>query len=422
MTSDIESSNGPMSIDMDEAQASTSTIIKDGYEIPPIHYTAGTMTTSSSTIVSTNDELHSDDGDYEVVHGEKRRKTNQSSASGSKEKTNLQVGFTVLYMPTDTSKVASLSKFKLTDYLNNVAPDMISVVRINKDRNIVAVDVKKPALKAELLKLTKLCALPVRAFLPSDRTNCYGVLRDIDPDCTETDIKTRLQSTACITEVKRLGKTSPVVRVSFATKVAPQHVNVGLVRTEVIPYRARPLQCYRCHKFGHIAAACAEETQLCSRCGQCHEDKCEANPCCVNCHGNHASNAPECPVRAREAEVARYKLEHNTTFCEAKSAVHAKRQANKTMDSNNIPEPSASTNNTLPLTAHDFPPLEDVESTPANLVTAKSTATTTLPVSRKPSFWDKPHIKNITSHKASNVHMRDPTRKAEQRLTLCLKP
>ncbi|KAG0441145.1 hypothetical protein HPB47_016033 [Ixodes persulcatus] len=203
-----------MSIDMAEAQASTSTIIKDGYEIPPIDCTAETMSSSSSTIVSSNDELHSDDGDYEVVHGKKRRKTSQSSASHSKENTNLQVGFTVLYMPTDTSKVASLSKFKLTDYLNNVAPGMVSVVRINKARNIVAVDVKKPALKAELLKLTKLCALPVRAFLPSDRTNCYGVLRDIDPDCTEQDIKTRLQSTACITDVKRLGKTSPVVRVS----------------------------------------------------------------------------------------------------------------------------------------------------------------------------------------------------------------
>ncbi|KAG0422329.1 hypothetical protein HPB47_001832 [Ixodes persulcatus] len=160
-----------MSIDMAEAQASTSTIIKDGYEIPPIDCTAETMSSSSLTIVSTNDELHSDDGDFEVVHGKKRRKTSQSSASHSKENTNLQ-----------------------------------------------------PALKAELLKLTKLCALPVRAFLPSDRTNCYGVLRDIDPDCTEHDIKTRLQSTACITEVKRLGKTSPVVR------------------------------CYRCHKFGHIAA------------------------------------------------------------------------------------------------------------------------------------------------------------------------
>ncbi|KAG0421026.1 hypothetical protein HPB47_003073 [Ixodes persulcatus] len=109
---------------MDEAQASTSTIIKDGYEIPPIHCTAETMSSSSSTIVSTNDELHSDDGDYEDVHGKKRRKTSQSSASHSKEKPNLQVGFTVLYMPTDTSKVASLSKFKLIDYLNNVAPNM----------------------------------------------------------------------------------------------------------------------------------------------------------------------------------------------------------------------------------------------------------------------------------------------------------
>ncbi|KAG0413161.1 hypothetical protein HPB47_009688 [Ixodes persulcatus] len=243
MTSDIESSNAPMSIDMAEAQASTSTIIKDGYEIPPIDCTAETMSSSSSTIVSSNDELHSDDGDYEVVHGKKRRKTSQSSASHSKENTNLQVGFTVLYMPTDTSKVASLSKFKLTDYLNNVAPGMVSVVRINKARNIVAVDVKKPALKAELLKLTKLCALPVRAFLPSDRTNCYGVLRDIDPDCTEQDIKTRLQSTACITDVKRLGKTSPVVRkkpsyvlgVDNATTTSVKSIPAASIVKEITP-------------------------------------------------------------------------------------------------------------------------------------------------------------------------------------------
>ncbi|KAG0430926.1 hypothetical protein HPB47_022255, partial [Ixodes persulcatus] len=234
-----------------------------------------------------------------VVYGKKRRKTSQSPASQSKEKTNQQVGFTVLYMPTNTSKVESLSKFKMTDYLNNVVPDVVSVVRVKKARNIVAVDAKKPALKAELLKLAKQCAMPVRAFLPSDRTNCYGVLRDIEPDCTEHDIKTRPQSTACITEVRRLDKTSPVVGASFATKVAPQHCNVGLVRTKVIPYRSRLLQCYRCHIFGHIAAASAEEFQLCSRCGQCHKDKCKANPCCVNCHGNHASSAPVYQVEAR---------------------------------------------------------------------------------------------------------------------------
>ncbi|KAG0419135.1 hypothetical protein HPB47_004338 [Ixodes persulcatus] len=37
---------------------------------------------------------------------------------------NLQVGCTVLYIPTENPKVESLSQLKLTDYLNNIAPGM----------------------------------------------------------------------------------------------------------------------------------------------------------------------------------------------------------------------------------------------------------------------------------------------------------
>ncbi|KAG0434069.1 hypothetical protein HPB47_019371 [Ixodes persulcatus] len=71
---------------------------------------------------------------------------------------------------------------------------MVTVVRVNKARNILAVDVKRPAFKAELLKVTKLCTVPVRAYLPREHSGSFGVLRDIDPDYTENDIKTQLQS------------------------------------------------------------------------------------------------------------------------------------------------------------------------------------------------------------------------------------
>ncbi|KAG0410102.1 hypothetical protein HPB47_012786, partial [Ixodes persulcatus] len=77
----------------------------------------------------------------------------------------------------------SLSKIKLTDFLNNAAPGMV-----------------------------------MTAFVPRDRSNSFGVLRDIDPDCTEDDVKTHLQSSVGITEVKRLGKKSPVIRVAFTGK------------------------------------------------------------------------------------------------------------------------------------------------------------------------------------------------------------
>ncbi|KAG0445275.1 hypothetical protein HPB47_017463, partial [Ixodes persulcatus] len=251
-------SNLPAALEGDQGQASSATLVKDGYTIPLKEALTGTISSSSSTIMSTHDNtMESDDGENEAVHGKKRRKPCPSKAPALQDGANLQVECT----------------FRLTDFLNNAAPGMVTVVRVNKARNILAVDVKRPAFKAELLKVTKLCTVPI----------ARGTL-------------------------------------TFAGEQAPQHVKVGLVRTEVIPYRARPLQCYKCYKFGHIAAACTIKSQLCHRCGKSHDGMCEGAPYCVNCEGDHASNAADCPFKERETEIIRYKLEHNTTFREAKGA------------------------------------------------------------------------------------------------------
>lgn len=379
-------------------------------DLPPTDSINDSHSSSSSTIVSLrdDDDMLSDDAQYELVHGKKRRKTSQSPASPPTNETNLQVGYTVLFIPTANDKVGSLSKLKLTDFLNNVAPGMVSVVRVNAARNIVAVDVKRPLYKAELLKITKLCDVPVRAFIPRERSNCFGVLRDIDPDYTEQDVKAQLQSSIGVTEVKRLGKASPVVRVAFAGKMAPQHVKVGLVRTTVIPYRARPLQCYKCHKFGHIAVACAAEFQICYQCGQSHEGACEATPSCVNCRGNHTSNATECPVKQRETEIMRYQHENNTTLREARGAVYAKRQTNKQVNEKHIQRPNITSTAAPPLTDEAFPPLSSSGKTAEDDPTAASTSSDTLGNSQKPSFWEKQHIKDIISHSSPHTHASTP--------------
>lgn len=388
-----------IALEPDKEQASPCTFLKDDDEIPLMETNSEAINSSSLTILSihNDDGIESEDGEYEVVQGKKRRKTSKSEASSSKDGANLQVGCTVLFTPTENHKVESLSKLKLTDYLNNAAPTMVTVVRINKARNIVAVDVKRPAFKAELLKLNKLCTVPVKAFIPNDRSNCFGVLRDIDLDCTEQDVKAQLQSSIGIVQVKRLGKTSPVVRVAFAGKQAPQHVKVGLVRTEVIPYRARPLQCYKCHKFGHIAAACSSESQVCVRCGECHNGMCESKLCCVNCQGDHASNAAECPIKARETEVTRYKLEHNTTFREAKEAIHARKQTSKQSSPKEKHQQNTSIKAVPPATAEEFPPLENRNTT----TTLDDAATVTQEGPQKSSFWEKQNIKAITSRTPS---------------------
>ncbi|KAG5925166.1 hypothetical protein E4U61_002280 [Claviceps capensis] len=80
-----------------------------------------------------------------------------------------------------------------------------------------------------------------------------------------------------------------------------------------------PRQCYKCHKFGQIAAFCAAP----ARCGRCSASKhargdreCGAligilRECCINCSDKHPSWSRQCPIantrwnQAREAYLRR---------------------------------------------------------------------------------------------------------------------
>jgi len=61
------------------------------------------------------------------------------------------------------------------------------------------------------------------------------------------------------------------------------------VRVERSEFRPRVIQCFNCHKFGHIAANCVEEP-ICVNCGdKNHAPPCMKEPRCLNCNGTHPS-------------------------------------------------------------------------------------------------------------------------------------
>ena len=60
----------------------------------------------------------------------------------------------------------------------------------------------------------------------------------------------------------------------------------------------KPVQCYICLKYNHVAKYCKTKQQVCSRCGDNHRvDQCtaanEAIKCC-NCKGNHSATSHDC--------------------------------------------------------------------------------------------------------------------------------
>ncbi|CAN7980048.1 unnamed protein product, partial [Ixodes pacificus] len=59
-----------------------------------------------------------------------------------------------------------------------------------------------------------LSAMPVRAFLPKDRTNCFGVPRDIDPDCTAIYV-VQIWFKICTCSSCFQSQESPIVETSY---------------------------------------------------------------------------------------------------------------------------------------------------------------------------------------------------------------
>jgi hypothetical protein len=67
---------------------------------------------------------------------------------------------------------------------------------------------------------------------------------------------------------------------------------------EAASQNTKPVQCYICLKYGHIAKYCKTKQQVCARCGDNHRmDQCTVASDaakCYNCKGNHLATSNDC--------------------------------------------------------------------------------------------------------------------------------
>ena len=76
--------------------------------------------------------------------------------------------------------------------------------------------------------------------------------------------------------------------------------------TKVYDYKAKPLQCAKCQKYGHTLARCNATQHTCRKwCALNHASwECEsAEVKCVNCSGCHKSGSIDCPTRKEQEEI-----------------------------------------------------------------------------------------------------------------------
>ena len=103
------------------------------------------------------------------------------------------------------------------------------------------------------------------------------------------------------------------VKVSLNMKTVPTEIRINFLgKFAVRPYVTKPVRCYRCQRFGHIAAACLARTERCSICSGLHrtqqcltkvQNSVTVTLKCANCGEEHSANSNRCPVLREKMQI-----------------------------------------------------------------------------------------------------------------------
>ena len=112
-------------------------------------------------------------------------------------------------------------------------------------------------------------------------------------------------------KVKKVEKSNMII-LTFNSSTVPSHVLLENVRVAVRAYKQKPVQCFKCYKFGHLSRTCTAE-QLCVNCSGPEHGVCSAIAKCVNCNLAHKSTDKCCEdYKFEEAAIIKANDEHLT--------------------------------------------------------------------------------------------------------------
>lgn len=150
--------------------------------------------------------------------------------------------------------------------------------------------------------------------IPEDRITV--ALKDVGLDVTDViRLKNKERNTATQT-----------VKVTFSdAQNRNTFVHTGLqvdsmhFVAEAAKHNSKPVQCYLCLQYNHVAKYCKTKQQICARCGDNHQvDKCNAavDTCkCCNCKGSHLATSNECPIyKEQEKRMLKAVQQYSTSL------------------------------------------------------------------------------------------------------------
>lgn len=154
------------------------------------------------------------------------------------------------------------------------------------------------------------------------KSDIKGIIHGVHKDITDDELLVDLSN---VQKVKRITKfnnetknrdiTSSVVL--FFEQDLPDRVSLGFQSFKVHKYIPRPIRCFKCPRYGHVASTC-RGSRRCSKCGEDHDFLyCTNDILCCLCGGKHSAAFKGCQKYKDAFEINKVKLNKNVSYAEA---------------------------------------------------------------------------------------------------------
>ena len=236
--------------------------------------------------------------------------------------------------------VARMNPLQLTRELNKKCGD-IKFAKVLKDGNLIigCTDEIQMALVKQFTMVGDKKVVKVVQIGEQRSISTKGVITGVAVEVEEGELKENLRARGIeIMNVKRMTKgpekeISQTVLIEFKGEVIPDRVYVGFMCFYVRAYIPKPMRCFNCQKFGHIAKFCKEKRR-CARCtgdheyGDCGE---ETKLKCCSCGGEHSVTFGKCPTMKKEVEVQKVKVLDKVTYAQALKKVEKREETHRVL-------------------------------------------------------------------------------------------
>lgn len=214
----------------------------------------------------------------------------------------------------------------------------IEDIRLNKMRNIIAVEAKNELsyeITEQMTKITKLGPFDVQCEVPNSDKFKYGVIQPISEDIDLDELKDKINNNNMIQIVKidRLKKklnknwiNTQSIKLTIKKGNFPDNIKIGYLKFNIRPYVNEPMQCYRCQRLGHTSKSCKARFPRCMLCGESHtKDQCDSEKKkCANCYGEHSANSKQCQIINEARKLEKLKANHKIDYETARNQMRHK--------------------------------------------------------------------------------------------------